>query len=905
MTAPSLPRIFVQIVAYRDPECHATITDLFEQATHPERIHVGVCWQYDAAEDAAYLNAPYPRQEQVRIKHYTLEEAQGAGWARQEAMKLWQGEEYTLQIQAHMRFMPGWDETLLDMLLRCDSPHPVLALWPPYYKPEGPREIPENCLRRTRVNFFGAEDDPQILHLTTDYYRPPHDARPGLYPTPFWVGCFMFARTEVFFAVPHDPHIYFWGEELAYSARLWTHGYDLFQHDTHVIYHQWFREDTRALQTYRAHDDARNRRSLARVKHLLGIDISEDTQVLKQLERYGHGTRRELADFWAFAGVDMESRSITAQANTGEWNLAARTAAIARMPEHERIFVQIAAYRDPECQWTVKDLFETASHPERITVGICWQFIAEEDADCFKQPSPYPDQMRVIEVDARKSKGACWARAAVQTLWQDEEYTLQIDSHMRFEPGWDETLIAMLQGLPGKAVLTTYPAGYTPPDKIPHRVTHRLVAKQFDQHGIFTMLSRPVAKDAAKPVLGAFMGACMLFGRSDIIRDVPYDPHLYFFGEEITLSARLWTHGYDIYHPYKPVMYHDWNRTTRRTHFDDHTDWEQLNRLSFARTRHMLGVREAKNKAALVNLEQYGLGTSRSMAEYEAFCGINFNTQTISHAAYQGHFPASSSPAPAMMAPLPVSLPKPTLMNDECAIFDDFLSEEEYQRLYDWAIETDYQYINTQGKIKRVWDISNGFPLRSTSTLFHYPDPLALPANKPEMLYPSNTPLDRFSEKLYAASAEMRKMVGEAGREGWEHFSVTSWLYPPGTGLSLHDDGSGVYTGAYVYFLNPEWKPHWGGLLLVMDGKSNLAIQSRKAQGQGMAMHKRKFLHASEHEALVMQSGLAQCVMPKQNRLVFIHPDTFHLVTRVLPEAGDNVRMTLAGFFKRWKERKN
>ena len=34
-----------------------------------------------------------------------------------------------------------------------------------------------------------------------------------------------------------------------------------------------------------------------------------------------------------------------------------------------RIFVAIAAYRDPELQWTLRDLFERARHPDRIEVG--------------------------------------------------------------------------------------------------------------------------------------------------------------------------------------------------------------------------------------------------------------------------------------------------------------------------------------------------------------------------------------------------------------------------------------------------------------------------------------------------------------------------------------------------------
>src|SRR5262245_39346844 len=153
-----------------------------------------------------------------------------------------------------------------------------------------------------------------------------------------------------------------------------------------------------------------------------------------------------------------------------------------------RIFVSIAAYRDPECQHTIKELFESARHPQRINVGLVWQGDRENDGQCFEVRAPRPKQVRRIEIDWRDSKGTCWAKAYKEQLWRDEEYLFQIDSHMRFEPGWDETLIAMHGACPSaKAVLTTYPAGYTPPRQVAHRVTYRLLAKEFDQHGIFTM----------------------------------------------------------------------------------------------------------------------------------------------------------------------------------------------------------------------------------------------------------------------------------------------------------------------------------------------------------------------------------------------------------------------------------
>ena len=49
--------------------------------------------------------------------------------------------------------------------------------------------------------------------------------------------------------------------------------------------------------------------------------------------------------------------------------------------------------------------------------------------------------------------------------------------------------------------------------------------------------------------------------------------------------------------------------------------------------------------------------------------------------------------------------------------------------------------------------------------------------------------------------------------------------------------------------------------------------------------------------------GLAQCIFPKRNRIVFIHPEAYHLVTKINSDAGDNARMSLAGFFEKPKKK--
>lgn len=301
------------------------------------------------------------------------------------------------------------------------------------------------------------------------------------------------------------------------------------------------------------------------------------------------------------------------------------------MARRPRIFVNIASYRDTECQWTVRDLFLKARHPDRVFVGICWQFVQGQDDDCFLFKTR-PDQCRVVEVDANQSYGACWARSKVQSLWQGEEYTLQIDSHMRFVQDWDEVLLAMLKQCPGKkAVLSSYPPSYDPPDQLGDYSVAEILPNEYDSHGVLKLRATAAIQqdNPPPPKPNAFIAAGLLFGPSSMIADVPYDPHLYFHGEEITLAVRLFTAGYDVYSPNRTIAFHDYsNKRGRHRHWDDN-EWTHLNDLSFKRIRHLLGQETSTDPEVIKELDKYGLGSMRSLAEYEAFARLDFKNRLI------------------------------------------------------------------------------------------------------------------------------------------------------------------------------------------------------------------------------------------------------------------------------------
>jgi Rps23 Pro-64 3,4-dihydroxylase Tpa1-like proline 4-hydroxylase len=86
-------------------------------------------------------------------------------------------------------------------------------------------------------------------------------------------------------------------------------------------------------------------------------------------------------------------------------------------------------------------------------------------------------------------------------------------------------------------------------------------------------------------------------------------------------------------------------------------------------------------------------------------------------------------------------------------------------------------------------------------------------------------------------------------------------------------------------------------MLIVADEEVNRAVHDYRATQDERDFYNLKWLNANNAEDRLMETGLAKCIFPKKNRLVFIHPQTYHMVTRVNEAAGDNPRMSLAGFF--------
>ena len=306
------------------------------------------------------------------------------------------------------------------------------------------------------------------------------------------------------------------------------------------------------------------------------------------------------------------------------------------------IFVQIASYRDPQLIPTIDNMLDNTKYPENLRIGICHQYHPEDD---FSDLSKYSDddRFRIIDVLYSESKGTCWARHQIQQVYSGETYTLQIDSHMRFEKDWDTTLIEMINQLQEeghkKPLLTGYVPSFSPKTYPEGRVQvpWRMSFDRFIPEGAVFFLpeSIPDWEQLTLPVPARFYSAHFCFTLGQFSEEVQHDPEFYFHGEEISVGVRAFTHGYDLFHIHKVVIWHEYTREGRTKQWDDDKDWVNKNNLAHKKNRQLFGM----DGEVELDFGKYGFGTERTLKDYEKYSGLHFSKRAIQQYTLDKKYP--------------------------------------------------------------------------------------------------------------------------------------------------------------------------------------------------------------------------------------------------------------------------
>jgi Glycosyltransferase (GlcNAc) len=306
------------------------------------------------------------------------------------------------------------------------------------------------------------------------------------------------------------------------------------------------------------------------------------------------------------------------------------------------IFVSICSFCDPYLQFTLTSLFSGTSDNTRLHVVVIDQSV--DDNRSWIDAQSWASQVQYLQFHPSYSRGVSWARSIAFSYYRGENYLLQIDSHTYFDADWDLTLIdqlAFLQTLTPKAILTAYPPPFEfdesghPFKTLEPRQTVYWMQPHPDQalhENDLTLTFRAEHVFEADFVVGHHIAGGFIFTAGDFIHDIPYDPYMYFHGEEQNITIRAFTRGWTIYNPlHDNIPLAHLYRVSGTAHPTQHwrEDYEQHRVVK----REELEALAKKRLCELVfgqrNDQPFGLGHAASLSDFALQSGINYLEQTI------------------------------------------------------------------------------------------------------------------------------------------------------------------------------------------------------------------------------------------------------------------------------------
>jgi hypothetical protein len=298
---------------------------------------------------------------------------------------------------------------------------------------------------------------------------------------------------------------------------------------------------------------------------------------------------------------------------------------------NKTIFIALASYIDNDLRSTILSCINQAKHPENLSFGVLLQYNDKPDTNEYiidDLVSKY--NIRIEKIPYQESKGNAWARSQVENLYQNEDYILQLDSHLRLSKHWDEFLINEHSNLKGKPIISYLSPSFFKNEELG-------IDYNFDNLDNLSLLNIPKITEITEEYWPKFQGYTnihptnninknvpilycgFVFAKGDWIQTIKNDPEHYYTGEEFALSIRSFTHGYDIYQPTKIISWHRSN-PNHTHHFKIVDDNDQRHSHAMTRLRKLIFNED---------LGVYGLGDQRTLQDYENFAKIKIKEKRV------------------------------------------------------------------------------------------------------------------------------------------------------------------------------------------------------------------------------------------------------------------------------------
>ena len=323
------------------------------------------------------------------------------------------------------------------------------------------------------------------------------------------------------------------------------------------------------------------------------------------------------------------------------------------------IFVSVPAYRDPETPHTLVSLLRNAAFPARITIGVCEQAASEDEPveaaalRLLREQAPQHEDtlrraLRMMRIPASAARGPILARWLIeQELYRDEDFLLMVDSHSQFAPAWDSYLLEEHAAAPLQpAVLTTYCNPYERANRAAARFytpAMRLNFRRFEPDSRIplwdadTLPPQQLRALRHPPFTFGWSGNCAFMPRA-VVRAVPFHdgptyPFL-FFGEEVGMAVRLFTHGVHLFAPRYDAILCLYERDYRPLYWNEVPDRKGQEEASRGRMRRMLGMEAPGQPHGLYGRQ--ALGSVRTLEQYKQYSGMDLAAQRVEEYARTG-----------------------------------------------------------------------------------------------------------------------------------------------------------------------------------------------------------------------------------------------------------------------------
>lgn len=351
-----LETIYISIASYRDEECANTIESIFSRARYPQRVRVGVVDQIDTSADRSCSEPPHESCEanpdqalclySSQIDVYTMEAklAVGPVFARHVGQRMYRGEYFAAQCDAHVTFVADWDVDIIEQWKSANNEMAILAA----YLSDVQGSIDERTgvsLRHTRPimcrsDYEGVGATKHLRHGQQPEGPPGIRGTPTL--EPYWAAGFSFGRGHFVINVPYDQYLpmVFQGEEISIGLRAFTYGYDFYTPERSVCFHMYAvgknKEKRKRVKLFWENSNAyggAETTAMMRLNGIIGMSTSSSASKLDPLtrkrgnavgelihvekdydhteeRRYGTGKVRTVQKFFATFGIHPDTQTV-------------------------------------------------------------------------------------------------------------------------------------------------------------------------------------------------------------------------------------------------------------------------------------------------------------------------------------------------------------------------------------------------------------------------------------------------------------------------------------------------------------------------------------------------------------------------------------------------------------------